>query len=49
MKKSLTEIENNNVVYYDLDNKIQIYANIGLVFARLREFEKKNDEVLKIC
>lgn len=49
MKKSLAEIEAKNIVYYDLDTKIQTYANIGLVFARIKELEKKSDEVLKIC
>jgi hypothetical protein len=37
MKKSLSEIEAKNIVYYDLDSKIQTYANVGLVFARIKE------------
>lgn len=32
-----------------MDTKIQTYANIGLVLARVKELQKKPDEVLKIC
>lgn len=43
MKNSLKEIEAKGIVYYDLDNKIQTFANIGLVYARLMETQKQPD------
>jgi hypothetical protein len=37
-------------VDYDRDNKIQVYANIGVVLARQLETNPKNkDEVIEIC
>ena len=35
MRNSLKEIETKNIVYYDLDDKIQVFSNIGLIYARL--------------
>lgn len=35
MKNSLKEIEAKQIIYYDLDTKIQTFANIGLIYARL--------------
>ena len=49
MKNSLKDIESKNIVYYDLDTKIQTFANISIVYARLMEFQKQTDEVIKIC
>lgn len=49
MKNSLKEIEAKGIVYYDLDTKIQTFANIGLMNARLMENSKQTDEVIKIC
>ena len=49
MKNSLKEIENKNIIYYDLDTKIQTFANVGLIYARLMEHQKQSDEVSKIC
>ena len=49
MKNSLKEIETKGIVYYDLDTKIQTFANIGLMNARLMENSKQTDEVIKIC
>ena len=43
MKNSLKEIEAKNIVYYDLDTKIQAFANIGLMNARLMENNKQVD------
>jgi hypothetical protein len=33
---------------YDLDSKIEVYGNIGIVYARLREGRGDFDEVLKV-
>lgn len=49
MKNSLKEIETKGIVYYDLDTKIQTFANIGIIYARLMESQKQPDEVIKIC
>jgi hypothetical protein len=43
MKKSLKEIESKGIVYYDLDTKIQTFANIGIIYARLMENQKQPD------
>lgn len=37
MKNSLKEIEKKNINDYDIDTKIQVLANVGLVYARLME------------
>ena len=37
MKNSLKEIEKKLINDYDIDTKIQVLANIGLVYARLME------------
>lgn len=34
MKNSLKEIEKKQIITFDLDSKIQVLANIGLVYAR---------------
>ena len=49
MNNSLKEIEAKGIVYYDLDIKIQTFANIGIMNARLMENSKQVDEVIKIC
>ena len=49
LKNSLKDIESKNIVYYDLDTKNQVFANIGLTYARIMEGQKQSDEVLKIC
>lgn len=41
MRNSLKDIESKNIVYYDLDDKIQAFSNIGLVYARLLESQKQ--------
>lgn len=43
MKNSLKEIEAKGIVYYDLDVKIQAFANVGLVYARFMESQKQPD------
>lgn len=40
MRSSLKQIESKGIVYYDLDTKIQTFANIGLIYARLMEYQK---------
>lgn len=35
MRNALKEMETKGVVYYDLDDKIQAFSNIGLIYARL--------------
>jgi hypothetical protein len=37
MKNSLKEIEKKQINDYDIDTKIQVLANIGLIYARLME------------
>jgi len=37
MKNALKDIENRKIVDYDLDSKVLVFANIGLVYARLME------------
>lgn len=49
MKTSLKEIETKNIIYYDMEEKIQIFSNIGLIYARILETQKKIPEVEKIC
>jgi hypothetical protein len=49
MRNSLKEGEKKQVVSYDLDAKIQVLANIGMVYARQMENLKQSDEVNKIC
>jgi hypothetical protein len=49
MRNSLREIETKGVVYYDLDDKIQVFSNIGLIYARLLESQKQAALVEKVC
>lgn len=48
MKNNLKD-NNKKIVSYDIDTKGQIFANIGLIYARLMENLKQPDEVNKIC
>ena len=49
MRNSLRDIEARNITYYDLDDKIQAFSNIGLVYARLLEAQKQTPQVEKVC
>ncbi|CAD8135763.1 unnamed protein product [Paramecium octaurelia] len=49
MKNSLKEIEKKLINDYDIDTKIQVLANIGLVYARLMEGKAQYDEVMRVC
>jgi hypothetical protein len=49
MRNSLKEIETKSIVYYDLDDKIQVFSNIGLIYARLLESQKQTALVEKVC
>lgn len=35
MRNSLKEIDAKKIVYYDLDDKVQAFSNIGLIYARI--------------
>lgn len=48
MKDSIQDIEKKMLSDYDLDSKIEVYGNIGIVYARLREGRGDFDEVLKV-
>jgi hypothetical protein len=48
MKSSIKDIEKKMLADYDIDSKIQVYGNMGIIFARLLEGKGKNDEVLKV-
>ena len=45
MKATLKQVEGKNIVFYDLDDKIQVFSNIGLVYARLLESQKQTQLV----
>jgi len=49
MKNGLKEIEIRKVTDYDLDSKVLVFANIGLVYARLMESKQQYEEVMKVC
>ena len=49
MKNYTKELEKKYIIDYDLDNKIQVFANIGIIYARLLENQGKHDEVVKAC
>lgn len=49
MRNALKEVEAKGVVYYDLDDKIQAFSNIGLIYARLLEAQKQPAQVEKVC
>jgi hypothetical protein len=49
MQVSLKELEKRQISDYDIDTKIQVFANIGLICARLAEQTKQFEEVGKIC
>lgn len=48
MKNNLKD-GNKKIVSYDSDRKGQIFANIGLIYARQMENMKQPDEVNRIC
>lgn len=37
MRSSMSNLEKKQITDYDLDSKIQVFANIGIVYARLLE------------
>lgn len=50
MSNSIKNLENQTIVDYDWDNKIQVYANIGVVLARQLEIKSDSkNEVIDIC
>ncbi|KAL4435549.1 hypothetical protein ABPG74_020325 [Tetrahymena malaccensis] len=49
MKVSFKELEKKQIIDYDRDTKIQVNANIGLVYARLMEGKKEYEEVMRVC
>ena len=50
MSNSIKNLENQTIVDYDRDNKIQVYANIGVVLARQLEIKSDSkNEVIDIC
>jgi hypothetical protein len=48
MKNSIKDIEKKMLADYDIDSKIQVYGNMGIILARLLEGQGKFDEVLKV-
>jgi len=48
MMKSIKEIEKKMIVDYDLDTKIMVYGNIGIIYARLLEGKQSYNEVLNV-
>lgn len=49
MKNSFKELEKKQIIDYDRDTKIQVNANIGLIYARLLENQQKFDDVMRVC
>lgn len=49
MKDSISDIEKKMMADYDLDSKIQVYGNIGIIYARLLEGASLFDDVLGVC
>ncbi len=49
MKASFKDLEKKQIIDYDRDTKIQVNANIGLIYARLKEFYNMHSEVTTIC
>lgn len=49
MKQSFKELENKLIIDYDRDTKIQVNANIGLIYARLMETKEQYNEVMSVC
>lgn len=49
MKNSLKELEKKQIMDYDIDTKIQVFADIGMIYARLMEGKSQYEEVMKIC
>lgn len=49
MKNSFKELEKKQIIDYDRDTKIQVNANIGLIYARLMEGKNQYDEVMRVC
>ena len=49
MKNSLKELEKKQITDFDIDTKIQVFADIGLIYARLMEGKAQYEEVMKIC
>ena len=49
MKNSLKELEKKQIIDYDIDTKIQVFANIGQIYARIMERNSQYDEVMRIC
>ena len=46
--KSIKDIEKKMIADYDLDTKIQVYGNVGIIYARLLEGKGNYQEVLNV-
>ena len=40
---------NSENVDYELDKKMQVFANLSMMLSRLYEFLGKNDEAVRVC
>ena len=49
MKTAIKIIEGNPTQDYDLEIKIQVFANIGIIYARIKEGQDDQKEVNKVC
>lgn len=49
MRNSLKEIERKQINDYEIDIKIEVLANVGLIYARLMEAKSQHDEVNRVC
>jgi len=49
MKNAMSNLEKKDISDYDIGTKKEIYANIGLIYARLMEVQGKFTEVMDIC
>lgn len=36
-------------VDYELDKKMQVFANLSMMLARMYEFVNKNDDAIRVC
>lgn len=49
MQVAIQIIEGNPTQDYDLDTKIQVFANVGIIYARIKECLNDQEEVEKVC
>ena len=49
MQEALTRLEERDFIDYDMDAKIEVFANLGIILMRILKGKQQKSEVATIC